>query len=115
MDSVANRPGSPFQSPGRANEPQGGTMNRIAFSLVLALTPAALVAQTSARAQSNTKADAEVKTSAAQASASTSVDAEIAVARERGLPTQPIRRRAAEARAKGKTEAQAAMAAGRVR
>ena len=75
-------------------------MNRIAFSLVLALTPTALFAQTSARVQSHTKADADVKTSSAQASASTSVDAEIAVARERGLPTQPIRRRAAEARAK---------------
>jgi len=90
-------------------------MNRIAFSLVLALTPTALFAQTSARVQSHTKADADVKTSSAQASASTSVDAEIAVARERGLPTQPIRRRAAEARAKGRTEAHAAMAAGRMR
>jgi hypothetical protein len=90
-------------------------MNRTAFSLVLALTPVALSAQTSASAQSHTKADAEVRTGSAQVSGFTSVDAEVGVARERGLPTQPIRRRAAEARAKGRTEAEAAMAAGRVR
>lgn len=91
-------------------------MHRIALSLVIALTPAALAAQTSARAQSQANADAQVKTSSgAQASASTSVDAEIAVARERGLPTRPIRRRAAEGRAKGATEAQVAAAARRMR
>src|SRR5688572_17866543 len=90
-------------------------MNRIALSLVLALTPAALAAQVSARAQANSKTDVAAKTGATQATVSTSVDAELAVARERGLPTEPIRRRAAEARAKGRTEAQAVMAASRMR
>jgi hypothetical protein len=90
-------------------------MKKIAVSLVLAMAPAMLAAQTSARAQAHAKADAEVKTGAAQASTATSVDVEIAVARERNLPTQPIRRRAAEARAKGRTEGEAALAARRMR
>jgi hypothetical protein len=90
-------------------------MNRIAISLVFVLTPAALVAQQSTRAQSQTRADVEVKSSNVQASSSVAVDAEVAAARERGLPTRPIERRAAEARAKGRTEAQAALAAGRMR
>lgn len=93
-------------------------MHKIAVSLVIALTPAALLAQAQggAHAQSQTKASAELKGgSGMQTSASTSVDAEVAVARERGLPTQPIRRRAAEGRAKGATEAQVAFAARRMR
>jgi hypothetical protein len=91
-------------------------MHKIAFSLVIALTPAVLSAQASARVQSSTKADAQIKSnSGTQASASSSVDAEVAVARDRGLPTQPIRRRAAEGRAKGATEAQVTAAAGRLR
>jgi hypothetical protein len=90
-------------------------MKKIATSVVLALTPAVLFAQTSARAQAQSSTSAEVKTGHAQASSSTTVDAEVAVARERGLPTQPIRSRAAEARAKGHSELQAALAARRVR
>jgi hypothetical protein len=70
-------------------------MKTVALSLVLAFTPATLLAQ-SARAEAQ-------------------VDAEVSIAHERGLPTQPIRRRAAEARAKGRTEAQAALAARRMR
>src|SRR5688572_9006133 len=94
MDSVANRPGSLFPRPGRVSEPQGGKMNRIAMSLILTLAPTALLAQTSARAQAQTKADAEVKAPNVQASSSVTVDAEVAAARERGLPTRPIERRA---------------------
>ena len=90
-------------------------MKKIITSVVLAFTPAVLCAQTSARAQAQASSNAELKTSHAQASSSTTVDAELAIARDRGLPTQPIRRRAAEVRAKGYTEAQAVIAARRVR
>jgi hypothetical protein len=91
-------------------------MHKIALSLAILVMPAALAAQTSARAQTSAKADAQVKTSSGtEASTSTSVDAEIAVARERGLPTRPIRRRAAEGRAKGATDAQIAASARRMR
>lgn len=90
-------------------------MKKIITTVVLALTPAVLFAQTSARAQAQSSTTAEAKAGNAQATSATTVDAEIAVAHERGLPTQPIRRRAAEARAKGHTEAQAVIAARRVR
>lgn len=89
-------------------------MNRIALSVALAFTPAMLAAQ-SAQAHAHGDANAGVKTKPAQMSASTTVDAEIAIARDRGLPTRPIERRAAEARAKGRTEAEAALAARELR
>jgi hypothetical protein len=89
-------------------------MNKVALSLVLAFTPATLLAQ-SARAEAHAKSNADVKAGPAQASSATTVDAEISAARERNLPTQPVRRRAAEARAKGRTDAQAALAARRMR
>ena len=84
------------------------------FAIIAALlSPALAAAQTTASASSRTSAQAQVGQSNAQASSS--VDAEIAIARRGGLPTQPIRRRAAEGRAKGATEAQVALAARRVR
>ena len=85
-------------------------MNRIALSLALAFTPAVLAAQ-SAQAHAHGDAATSVKTKPAQVTASTTVDAEIGIARDRGLPTRPVERRAAEARAKGRTEAEAAIAA----
>lgn len=85
-------------------------MKRITFTVALALTPAVLSAQTQARAQSQTRADAEVQSRPANASASATADAEIAIARERGLPERPMRRRAAEGRAKGASEPQLALA-----
>jgi hypothetical protein len=88
-------------------------MRKIAMSLALTLAPAALLAQVQARAQSQTSADAAVNAgpqTTASTSTSASVDAEIAVARKRGLPERPFRRRAAEGRAKGASEAQIALA-----
>jgi hypothetical protein len=91
-------------------------MKRIAISLALALVPATLLAQVQGRAQSQTRAEGEVKSgSHTSASTSTSAEAEIAIARERGLPERPIRRRVAEGRAKGASEAQIAMAASALR
>jgi hypothetical protein len=87
------------------------SMKKFAISVALVLTPAALLAQVQTRAQSQARADADVKAgSHTSASASTSVDAEIAVARDRGLPERPMRRRAAEGRAKGASDAQIALA-----
>jgi hypothetical protein len=89
-------------------------MRKIVISLALTLTPAVLVGQSSkAHAHSETRAEAQTKS--VDASAQASIDAEIAVARERGLPARAIQRRVAEARAKGKTEAQAAVAARELR
>jgi hypothetical protein len=66
--------------------------------LLLTLIPAALQTQTNARALS-----------------SMSVDAELAVARQRGLPEEPIRRRVSEAIAKGASATQQAITAHKVR
>lgn len=91
------------------------------FKTVLSLcmlVPAALAAQVTAgaSARSQTNADARLgKSATVSATSSTSVDAEVAAARERGLPERPIRRRAAEGRAKGASEAQVAVSARRVR
>jgi hypothetical protein len=88
------------------------------FMSFIALAPAALAAQVagSASARVQAGADAQVgKSVSASAASSTTVDAEIAVARERGLPERPIRRRVAEGRAKGASEEQVALAARRVR
>lgn len=87
-------------------------MYRIAMIAAL-LSPALAAAQTTVGASSQTSAQVGVGQNNAQASSS--VDAEIAIARRSGVPTQPIRRRAAEGRAKGATEAQVALAARRVR
>lgn len=89
-------------------------MKKIASTLALMLTPAVLAAQ-SAKAHAHGETRAEAQTKSVDASAQASVDAEIAVARERGLPAKAIQRRVAEARAKGKTEAQAAVAARELR
>jgi hypothetical protein len=89
-------------------------MNRIALSLALVLTPVVLAAQSS-KAHAHGEARAEAQTKSVDASAQVSVEAEITAARERGLPAQAIQRRAAEARAKGKTESQAAIAARELR
>lgn len=89
-------------------------MKKIASTLALMLTPAVLAAQ-SAKAHAHGETRAEAQTKSVDASAQASVDAEIAVARERGLPAKAIQRRVAEARAKGRTEAQAAVAARELR
>ena len=88
-------------------------MYRSAMTVMLAMTPAILLAQTSARASANGSTQARVN--GGGANATTSVDAEIAIAKQKGMPTQPIRRRAAEGRAKGAADAQVALAARRVR
>ncbi|HEY8175840.1 MAG TPA: hypothetical protein VIF32_09120 [Gemmatimonadaceae bacterium] len=88
-------------------------MFKTAFSL-MALVPAALAAQVAAgaSAQSHTKADARIgKGTSASVESSTSADAEISAARARGLPERPIRRRVAEGRAKGASDAQLAVSA----
>lgn len=87
-------------------------MYRIAM-IAAVVVPALAAAQTTVSASSQTSARARAGQSNAQASSS--VDAEIAIARRSGVPTHPIRRRAAEGRAKGATEAQVALAARRVR
>ena len=89
-------------------------MKRIALSLALVLTPGVLIAQ-SAKTHAHGETRAQAQTKSVDASAQASVDAEIAVARERGLPAKAIQRRAAEAPAKGKTEALAALAARELR
>ena len=89
-------------------------MKRIAISLALTLTPAMLAAQSAkAHAHGETRAEAEARS--VDASAQASIHADIAAARERGLPARAIERRVAEARAKGRTEAQAAVAARELR
>src|SRR5687767_14199640 len=91
---------------------QGGTMYRIAM-IAAVVVPTLAAAQTTVSASSQASAQAQAGKSNAQASSS--VEAEIAIARRSGLPVNPIRRRAAEGRAKGATEAQVALAARRVR
>ena len=82
--------------------------------LAVALTPAALTAQSvQAKGQARTSANATAGETSAQSA--TSVDAEIAIARRKQLPEERIRRRVAEGRAKGASEAQLALAASRVR
>ena len=90
-------------------------MLKFTFSMI-ALVPAALAAQVTATSSTRAQvgADAQVGKSTS-VSASTSVEAEVAAARERGLPERPIRRRVAEGRAKGASEAQVTLAARRVR
>lgn len=88
-------------------------MHRIVMTMALTLTPALLMAQASAKGEATASSRAGVQGSAVRANAG--VDAEVAVAREKGLPTQAIKRRAAEGRAKGASEAQVALAARRVR
>src|SRR5438876_10600061 len=92
-------------------------MYKIALSLAIVLAPAALAAQASARAESRTNAQAQAKIgrSDTQVQSSAAVEAEVKIARERGLPTEPIRRRAAEGHAKGASETQVAASAARVR
>jgi len=88
-------------------------MYKTAFSLI-ALVPAALAAQVAAgaSARTDTKADAHVgKSTSASVASSASVDAEISAARAHGVPERPIRRRVAEGRAKGASDAQVAAAA----
>src|SRR5688572_8929037 len=84
---------------------------------LLTVAPIALFAQTSARAsaQASSSTHASAGHSEAEASTNASVDAELAIARKRNLPERPIRRRVAEGRAKGATEAQLAFAARSVR
>ena len=77
------------------------------------LVPTLAAAQATVSASSQASARAQAGRNNAQASSS--VDAEIAIARQSGVPTNPIRRRAAEGRAKGAAEAQVALAARRVR
>lgn len=94
-------------------------MFRFTVSMI-ALVPATLAAQVAgsgnASARASVGADAQIGKSAhVGATSSTSVEAEVAAARKRGLPEHPIRRRAAEGRAKGASEAQIALAAQRVR
>src|SRR5437762_11344578 len=114
MDSVASRPGSRFSRPALSrNSQRRKTMYKTAFSLI-ALVPAALAAQVAvgASARTDTKADARVgKSTSASVASSASVDAEISAARAHGVPERPIRRRVAEGRAKGASEAQVAAAA----
>jgi hypothetical protein len=81
---------------------------------LIVLVPAVLAAQAagSASVQSNTKADAHVgKSTNASVESSASADAEISAARRSGVPERPIRRRVAEGRAKGASEAQLAASA----
>jgi hypothetical protein len=89
-------------------------MYRAATTIALVLVPSLLLAQASVKAGASSSTQAQVGRGA-NASTNASVDAEVALAKERGLPTQPIRRRAAEGRAKGASEAQVALAARRVR
>jgi hypothetical protein len=88
-------------------------MFKATFSLI-ALVPAALAAQVAAgaSAQTQTKANAQAgSSSSASVESSASVNAELSAARERGLPERPIRRRVAEGRAKGASDAQLAASA----
>lgn len=87
-------------------------MYRIAM-IAAVVVPTLAAAQTTVSASS--QASAQAQTGKSNAQASSSVEAEIAIARRSGLPVNPIRRRAAEGRAKGATEAQVALAARRVR
>ncbi|HEX7939740.1 MAG TPA: hypothetical protein VF483_12210, partial [Gemmatimonadaceae bacterium] len=76
--------------------------------------PLALGAQSvGASASSQTVASARMGNS--EANASMSVEGEMKLARAKGMPDEPIRRRVAEGRTKGASEAQMALAAHRVR
>ena len=84
---------------------------------LLTVAPMALFAQTSARASAHASSSTQASVGRTEAgvNTSTSVDAEIEIARKRNLPERPIRRRAAEGRVKGATEAQVALAARQAR
>lgn len=85
----------------------------IGFGLsALGFVPAVVSAQT-ATASASTNANAKVGKDASVQS-STTVEAELTAARKRELPEAPIRRRVAEGRAKGASEAQQAQAARKV-
>jgi len=90
-------------------------MYKLTMPFIIALAPAVLAAQASARATSQTRVDAEASAAGTRTSGSTSVDAEIAVARRKGLPTRPIENRVAEGRAKGASEAKLAATAAETR
>jgi hypothetical protein len=89
----------------------------IAVSLILA--PAVAHAQSSTQAQTQTKVSASAATKSASGEQTRSTDAQGSVeatlraAHARGLPEEPIRRRVAEGRAKGASEAQIAAASHR--
>ena len=87
-------------------------MLKSALSLMV-LVPAVVAAQASvgASAQTQTSASAQVGRSNASIESQTSVEGEIAIARAHRVPDRPIRRRAAEGRAKGASEAQMAASA----
>ena len=89
-------------------------MLKSALSLMV-LVPAVVAAQASvgasAQTQTQTSASAQVGRSNASVESQTSVEGEIAIARAHRVPDRPIRRRAAEGRAKGASEAQMAASA----
>lgn len=98
-------------------------MTKSTIILALSLVPTVLVAQAAGSSQERVKSEAKVETKAeGQTSVPTGFTAEsrarleatFSVAREKGLPEEPIRNRMAEGRAKAASEAQIVTAAEQV-
>jgi len=82
---------------------------------LLAVGIPALLSAQGAGASASSQTVASAKIGGGDANASMTVEGEMLLARRRGLPDEPIRRRVAEGRVKGAGEAQLAIAAHRVR
>lgn len=90
-------------------------LKHMTHAMVLAASVPFVLGAQGVGASASSQTVASAKMGKTEANASVSVEGEMKVARNKGMPDEPIRRRVAEGRTKGASEAQLALAARRVR